>query len=171
MIMKKIVLLILICILFAGCSSRASNPPSFSTSTPSSLPTQSFPSYSMPSGSITFMVYGPNDDYDGFALYEMTIPSLDPDVIFQLLFEYGAISTKVQVNSADVIGSCLYLDVSESLYLQLIDSDQKTERLMMGSIVNSFLGAYGVEKVMITSNQQIMDSARKIYDSPLAYYE
>ena len=171
MSMKKIVLFIFICILLAGCNSDPSDHSSPSTSALSSLPTQSLPEYSMPSGPVTFMVYGPNDDYDGFAVYEMTIPTLDPDVVFQLLFEYGAISTKVQFNSAEVIGDCLYLDVSESLYLQLIDADQITERLMMGSIVNSFLSAYGVEKVMITSNQQIMDSAHRIYDSPLEYYE
>lgn len=175
--MKKLIVLFLSCLMLSGCAGTPSGSSSTPASTTSIVPTSSTvtapstPGYSMPSGPITFLVYAPDDDWTNFATYEMTIPELDPDMVLQLLYEYGAISRKVYTNTAEVTGSCLHLDLSEDFYLELLTMGSTGEKFLIGSVVNSFISAYGVETVMITANQQIMDSGHVIYDFPLGFFE
>jgi hypothetical protein len=116
-------------------------------------------------------LYRPNEKQDGFKSHSITLPKLDPVPILDLLKEYGVIPFDVAVNAAIVEGDCLKLDMNEAFYLHLLTMGTLGEKLLMGSVVNTFLSAYGVSSVIITADQQIMNSGHVIYDFPLTKFE
>ena len=68
-------------------------------------------------------------------------------------------------------GSQLFLDFNAAFSDQLVTYGTAGELMMIGSVVNTFLSAYGADTVMITVDGQIMESGHVIYDFPLAYHE
>lgn len=169
--MKKTICILIACLLLTGCTFNHAPTNLSTTGTPPPSSTESTPEYTLPFGAVTFFIYVPNDDFDGFVANEMTIPDSDPNVILQLLLDFGTFYYKVEANSAEIIGSCLYLDLSESFYSQLTTMGSSGERMLIGSVVNTFISAYGVDTVMLTVNRQIIDSGHASLDSPFGFFE
>jgi calcineurin-like phosphoesterase len=77
----------------------------------------------------------------------------------------------VAVNFARINGKCLELDMNQAFYTQLTSMGTTGEKMLVGSLVNTFLSAYGTETVMLTVDRQIIDSGHIVYGEPLGYFE
>ena len=199
--MKKLIIItVFSCLLLTGCSrtndessiptvgSTAPSAPTQPTSTPaatipsSSVPTPTVPSSSAPATETTapstptpqpvqFEVYYPDENYVEFLHTTVTLDDLTAQAVMDELITVGIINSNVTVNDAYLDGTILNLDLHSNFLAQLYTLGSTGERFVIGSIVNTFISAYGAEAVMITVDGDLMDSGHVIYDFPLNFVQ
>jgi len=180
--MKQLIIITtLTCLLLTGCGGHGVTDPTQNTTDPT-VPSTSAPATTAPTmeptvppttapQSVTFAVYHPNDDYTAFVHEDVTLQSLSAEAVLQELINVGIVNADVAVNSAMLNGTQLSLDLSGTFLNQLYTLGTTGEHFVIGSIVNTFLGAYGAETVLITADGSFMDSGHVVYDFPLSFVE
>lgn len=186
---QLIVITTLTCLLLTGCGGHGAADPTQNTTEPT-VPSTSAPATTAPTTeptvppttaptvppttapqSVTFAVYHPNDDYTAFVHEDVTLQSLSAEAVLQELINVGIVNADVAVNSAALNGTQLSLDLSGTFLNQLYTLGSTGEHFVIGSIVNTFLGAYGAETVLITADGSFMDSGHVVYDFPLSFID
>lgn len=176
--MKKVLMMSLCCLLLTACASRPdvetsatpSTAPTVMTTVPETTEAPTVPE-TEPVAPILFTVYAPNDTLDGFVGAETEVTELTADAVVQALIEAGVLDEAVAVNNVSVDGTTLNLDLNSAFYDQLVSFGSAGERYFVGSVVNTFLSAYGVETVSITVDGQILESGHVAYDFPMDFFE
>lgn len=77
----------------------------------------------------------------------------------------------VIVNSAIMENNTLRLDVNDAFYKELLTMGTSGEKLLIGCLVNTFLSAYGADRVLLTADGEVMNSGHVVYDFPLSAYK
>lgn len=181
--MKKLLIMLLCCLILAGCSQKLPEaettptdmPASTETTHPSQLeeteamPTEQEQTETEPSDQqFTFTVYTPNQNLDGFITTSVT--AKEPYVV-ESLMAAGVLNETIAANSVSRDGTVLYVDMN-SAFADLIYTQGTTgERMIMGSLVNTFLSAYGAESVMLTVDGKTLESGHVVYDFPMSFFE
>ena len=161
--MKKLVALVLCCLLLAGCGLSVQDQPT--------QPTQpSQPVEDPTTDPVTFFLYSPNENVDGFEKRDVTIETLDAQKILDLLIAEGVLNADIALNSAQLQADQLLLDFNTAYFDQLVTYGTSGELMMMGSVVNTYLDAYDAQSVVITADGEIMESGHVVYDFPLEFY-
>ena len=65
----------------------------------------------------------------------------------------------------------LKLDFSEEFRTALCSTGTAGERMICGSVVNTFLTAYGAQSVFFTAEGEIIESGHVIYDFSMMFFE
>lgn len=179
--MKKMILCAaVVCLLLAGCGNvadtkpttdahdhdHANTQPSFSRP-----PVTTAPPTTAPLGPAEFLLYLPNETGDGFVTQSSTMNNLDHDGILLLLMVNGAINEGVAANSCKREGTQLHLDMNQAFLDQLISAGADGERMVLGSVVNTFLSAYNCETVLLTVGGETINTGNNTYDSPFTLFE
>lgn len=160
--MKKTIALALCCLLLTGCGKadvEATVPTEIVTA-----PTEIIaPGY-------TLTLYSPNEDATGFIYCSWELPELSPSALCDAFIEAGVLQEGVTFHSIQVEGSQVHLDVNADFGRQIGSYGTAGEYMIMGSVVNTLLGAYNAETVLITMDGQILESGHAVYDFPLEFY-
>ena len=172
--MKKIAFLLIFCLLLAGCApSRPVEQAAPTTDTQEE--TTSAPAQ------MSVTLYLPNDNADGFVTREVTLPreapgniteqliqmdALAEDILEQLV-QAGALPEGVRVLSMDN-GA---LDLNSAFLSFLNTMGTSGEYVVMGSVVNTYLTAFGLDRITITVEGNVPETGHSIYDEPLRMYE
>lgn len=143
--------------------------PTLPTIPPTTEPT--VPETTVPAGPVSFIFYLPNESVDGFIEANATIEQLIPEGVLLILQVNGVVDLDVAINSAVMQGRQLNLDLNQAFLDQLLTTGASGEKMLVGSIVNTFLSAYGAETVMLTVNGEIIDSGHTIFDAPLSKFQ
>lgn len=173
--MKQWIVLICILCLLTGCSTPVTTAPS---STPESSTQNTDPQTDPPSTpteptgstapSITFTVYVPNAHWQELESYSVTIDQLDPQIVLQQLQDANVIFSEAAVLSATIDDNgMLTLDLNEAFLMQLCSLGSTGEGMLMSSLVNTFLSAYGCECMMVIAEGEIIHSGHVDYDFPM----
>lgn len=157
--MRVVIALLLCCFLISACSLQQPIPTE-PTATETSVQTV-----------VQFDLYTPNDHADGFCKKTVVISELIAQNVITELIQENVLNENIRINSERMEGSQLFLDFNAAFSNQLVTYGTAGELMMIGSVVNTFLSAYGADTVMITVDGQIMESGHVIYDFPLAYHE
>lgn len=171
--MKKLCIAVLLFCTLSGCAigENTTATPETSATTQSTTPTQSTQGTTAATAPtetpITFQLFLPDEHWDGFVESEMTIDTLQPELLIQALAERDVLSKDVTVNSAEVEGTQLRLDLNEAFFTQLCSMGSSGERILMGCLVNTFISAYQCETVFVTVEGQIIHSGHVDYDFPM----
>ena len=170
--MKKILIIMLCCLLLAGCAPANQDQPTQATQpNQPSQPTQSSqhiePVIIPP---VSFFLYTPNENVDGFEKREVTLGTLDAQAILELLIAEDVLNESVALNSVELQNDQLLLDFNSAYFDQLVTYGTSGELMMMGSVVNTYLDAYDAQSVVITADGEIMESGHVVYDFPLEFY-
>ena len=170
--MKKLILILLCGLLLSGCvfsttlpdEQLIQKPTEITTEPPTDAPTEPV--------LIPVTIYHGNDNADGFETAEVTVAALDANVLTQKLVEAGVLAEGTTLLSHEIVDTCLRLDFNEAFLTRLNTMGTSGERMMIGSVVNTFLTAYPeAESVSITANGEIMESGHVIYDFELTFFE
>lgn len=175
--MKRIALLIALSMLLCACTAAAPEEPTIPPSQPTTLPsletvppTTQLPETTAPAP-FQLSLYTPNDNADGFDITPITLKEQDPQEITSLLMAAKVLNPEISLNRCQVENGILYLDFTEPFLTQLQTYGTAGERMMIGSVVNTFLSAYDASEVYITCNGEIMESGHVVYDFPLGFME
>ena len=164
--MKKILCILSVCLLLAGCA--ASTPNTEPTTEPISETQLTEPETIATESTVKFLLYTPNDNLDGFITTEIEQNQLD---IIGALTEARVLVEDIVENSLVQEGTVLKLDLN-SAFADLIYTQGTTGELMiMGCLVNTYLSAYDAESLILTVDGEILESGHVIYDFPMGYYE
>ena len=171
MLMKKLIALLLCGLLLCGCTPEAqpTEPVTDPTEEPSvqmaTIP-ETVPEV------LTITIYHGNANADGFETTEFEVEKMNTDVLMEKLIEAGALNEDVVLASMQFKDGGLVLNFNDAFADQLNTMGTSGERMMVGSVVNTFLTAFNkVDKVSILVSGQIVESGHVIYDEPMGFFE
>lgn len=125
--------------------------------------------------SIEIKVYACNDDATAFVSECVKIDELTPENIVNALIEKSVLSSDVQVLKCDkqtVDGvESLEIDFNEAFGAYVCSMGTTGEYYTIGSIVNTFLDAYGCEKVKITVEGNTLETGHAEYPGYMNRFE
>ena len=125
--------------------------------------------------SIEIKVYVCNDDATAFVSESVKIDELTPENIVQVLIKKSVLSSDVQVLKCDkqtVDGvESLEIDFNEAFGAYVCSMGTTGEYYTIGSIVNTFLDAYGCEKVKITVEGNTLETGHAEYPGYMNRFE
>ena len=169
--MKKLIALLLCGLLLCGCTPEAqpTEPVTDPTEEPSvqmaTIP-ETVPEV------LTITIYHGNANADGFETTEFEVEKMNTDVLMEKLIEVGALNEDVVLASMQFKDGGLVLNFNDAFLAQLNTMGTSGERMMVGSVVNTFLTAFNkVDKVSILVGGQIVESGHVIYDEPMGFFE
>lgn len=192
--MKHIIILAMCCLMLSGCvfditiPTEAPPAPPPTEAPPEStgaltqteaappeteIPTEpetSPPTESTPARAL-FIVYWGNDNADGFECAEVETDILDSTVLINELIQRGTLTEETKLNSMESEDGTLYLDFNGAFRDQVCSMGTSGEMMIIGSVVNTFLSAYGADYAMITVEGGTLESGHVIYDFPLEFFE
>ena len=148
--MKQLILILLCAVLLVGCGHA-------------SVETQP--------GQISATIYSGNDNADGFVTTQVQLEKLNPITLVDQLIQIGVLTEDVEILALSQRGGQLFLDFSPSFATLICSQGTAGEYIIMGSVVNTFLDAYGTETVSITVNGLVLESGHVIYDFPMERFE
>ena len=160
--MKKITLLVIACLILAGCSV----PKSPSPASPIPAATETIPAQL-----VTYTLYLPNENADGFQTEKISIAEISPEIILTQLQENGVIPEDVIINTFEIKNTDIYMDFNQPLANAINSTGSSGELMIVGSIVNTYLSAYNAETLYFTINGEILESGHVIYDFPISFTE
>ena len=178
--MKRILTFLLCCLLLSGCTQQnptPTAPPTAppATDTPTTAPT--FIETEAPTVAPTeavllpITVYYGDDNAEAFLSREVMVPEINTITLVRELIAVGVMPEGIAVNDLTADGTQLNVDFNSAFYDYLCTMGTSGERILVGSVVNTFISAYQVESVYITVDGQIIESGHVIYDFPLEFME
>lgn len=156
--MKKRIALLLCALMLWGCTPEA--PP---TEPATESPTE------QPRVSVT--IYHGNENADGFETTEFEVEEMNMNVLVEKLIEVGVLNEDVFITSMRIDGENLILNFGPAFADQLNTMGTSGERMMMGSVVNTFLTAFDAGTVSVRVDGQILESGHVVYDEPMGFIE
>lgn len=120
-------------------------------------------------------IYTSNDDATAFVSESLKIDELTPENIVKVLIEKSVLPSDVQVLKCDkqtVDGvESLEIDFNEAFGAYVCSMGTTGEYYTIGSVVNTFLDAYGCEKVKITVEGNTLETGHAEYPGYMNRFE
>lgn len=189
--MKRILALILCCMMLAGCSSEAPAPtqaptqqpteftqpptqqPTESTSAPqeTTAPTEEAPSETAPDPTVNYRLYLPDENAENFVVKDIQTGHITADGILGELQANGVLPESVIINAFGADGNQLNIDFNSAFGDLVSSMGTSGERMIIGSVVNTYLNAFQAESVFFTVEGEILESGHVVYDFPITFVE
>ena len=120
-------------------------------------------------------IYTSNDDATAFVAESVKIDELTPENIVKVLIEKSVLPSDIQVLKCDkqtIDGvESLDVDFNEAFGAYVCSMGTTGEYYTIGSIVNTFLDAYGCEKIKITVEGNTLESGHAEYPGYMNRFE
>lgn len=116
-------------------------------------------------------IFVPDENAENFNTIPTVIYEQDADQIITLLIEQSMLEDGIALNTIELNGTQLNLDFNQRFLDQLNSCGTSGERMLIGTVVNTFLSVYEAETVYITVDGEIMESGHVIYDFPIGFIE
>lgn len=175
--MKRILILLLICTLLAGCAAAADQKeptvlPILETD-PTELPTigDTEPPATQPPMILVYQIYLPNDNADGFDIETVETGEITPESVLAELISRGVLPDTVVINDFSSAGMQLNIDFNQPFADLVCSMGTAGELMITGSVVNTYLSAFQAESLFFTVNGEILESGHVVYDFPLTFVE
>lgn len=156
--MKRFVLILLCCLLLAACGQTAETP----ADTPTAAPTESQLQ--------SFTLYRGDDNAENLLSQQIQVPEINETAVIDQLILAGVLPEGTAVNTLAQEGTQLKIDLNDTFRNHLYTMGTAGEWILVGSVVNTFLSAYGAETVFLTVNGEIIESGHVIYDFPMEFF-
>ena len=169
--MKKIIALLLCALMLCGCTPEAQPTEPATEPTEESTVQMATVPPTMPEV-LTVTIYHGNANADGFETTEFEVEEMNTDVLVEKLIEVGVLNEDVVIGSMQFKDGGIVLNFNQAFVDQLNTMGTSGERMMVGSVVNTFLSAFeNVDKVSIRVNREIIESGHVVYDEPMGFFE
>lgn len=148
------VLFMALCLCLCACASPAAEP------TPELLPDP-----------VGINLYHGDENYENIVWEYISLPEISPEYIMAALHEQGVLSEPVAVNSflMDKTG-VIRLDLAANFGTIMNAMGTSGEYIIMGSLVNTFLDAYGAAGLMLQVDGKVLETGHSVYDWTLEFF-
>ena len=106
---------------------------------------------------------------------EVEVAEITPARIIEELASYDVLPSDVKVNRIEFLEengeSAMMIDFSSDFAESLYQMGTSGEWIMIGSVTNTFLSAYHVDKMMMTVDGEIVESGHSVYDEYLYLFD
>lgn len=106
---------------------------------------------------------------------DAAIEKLTPENLIDSLAKHNIVSLDTKVNSFEeeegVSGKVLKLDLSGSFREYLKTMSENGEKVILASVTNTFLKAYGAERIQITVDGDPLETSHGSYEEPMGYIQ
>lgn len=116
-------------------------------------------------------LYQGNVNADGFDVQTCTLETLNENTLVQLMIEKSVLPDTVKVLSFRREGTQLQLDLNAAFAEYVTTMGTAGEYLTVGSLVNTFLHAFGGETMTLTVEGKALETGHEIYDYALGFYQ
>lgn len=127
------------------------------------------------STAVSFSLYNSNDDATAFVQETVEVDELTPENVLAVLIEHGVLKDDIRILSLEVAEdngkNVLNIDFSQEFGNYVGSMGTAGEYMILGSVSNTFLGAYGCEKVKITVEGGVLSTGHNEYPGYYGYYE
>ena len=118
------------------------------------------------SNAVSFSLYSSNDDATGLVQETVEVAALTPENVLAVLIERGGLQGDIRIlgfEQAEDNGTrVLNIDFSQEFGTYVGSMGTAGEWTIMGSVCNTFLNAYGCEKVKITVEGGVLTTGHKV---------
>lgn len=114
-------------------------------------------------------VYSSDKQAEHFVINYVSVDELTADNILAALINAEVLKDTVKVENFDS-GKTLKLDLNSDFQTGLSKMGTSGEYMMLGSVVNTFLKAFGADSITITVNGKALGTGHAIYTEPLKLY-
>ena len=169
--MKKIIALLLCGLFLCGCTPEA--VPTEPVTEPTAEPEVQMATVPETQPEVfPITIYHGNANADGFETTEFEVEEVSTDVLMAKLIEAGVLNEDVVLGGMKFQDGGIVLNFNDAFGNQLNTMGTAGERMMVGSVVNTFLTAFDkVDKVSILVSGQIFESGHVVYDEPMEFFE
>ena len=128
-----------------------------------------------PAKTVKIKVYNSNDDATAFVSEEAEIDSLTPENVLEALVEQEVVPADVQVlnfeqSVADGVNT-IQIDFNSAFASYVSSMGSTGEYYIIGSVCNTFLDAYGCEKIKITVENATLETGHAEFPGYLTRYQ
>lgn len=182
--MKRILTLLLCCLLLTACSQKqpvpteapteppmTTEPTEAPTAAPTEVSTDDPTEMEIDQQLQGFTLYYGDDNAEFFLSEEVQVDEVNEDVVVQHLISAGVLTEDTAVNSLSKNGTQLVVDFNQAFADLVCSMGTSGERIIVGSTVNTFLSAFHAESMIFTVNGEILESGHVVYDFPLEFME
>lgn len=179
--MKKMIAVLAAALLLAGCSAKdtetttgatESTAPSVETTLATTEATEETTESTAVEETedtlIRFTVYAPDEAWEHFVATEVEGENLS---VLEELIRVGVLNEDVEILSVAWEDTHATVDMNGAFRDLVCTMGSTGEKMIMGSVVNTFLSAYQVETVTITVEGDVWESGHVVYDFPMSFFE
>lgn len=126
-------------------------------------------------GPETYYLYHPDPNAEELIKEKVEVDKITPEAVLDALINIGALTEGIKINSLEETEmdgeKVLNVDFSQE-FAELAGSMGSTgEYMVMGSVCNTFLDAYGCDKIHITVESGVLSTGHNEYPGYLGFYE
>ena len=177
--MKRLLSLLLCCLLLTACAPKESVPTIAPTAPPvtiapteaATVPPTETPTEAPtePAALYSFTLYHGDENAEKLLPKEVFVPEIRESVVIEQLIAAGVLREGIAVNTLEKNGTQLNIDFNQEFANLVCSMGTSGEYIIVGSTVNTFLSAYQAETVFFTVNGEILESGHVIYDFPIGF--
>ncbi|MGO5051963.1 GerMN domain-containing protein [Lachnospiraceae bacterium LCP25S3_G4] len=124
---------------------------------------------------IAINVYYGNENADGFEIDQVQIDSLTPEILIQQLQKKNILPDSVTILNCDTGEldgkKTLDLNFSNDFASYINQNGSSGERMILGSVCNTFLEAYDCEWISIRVEGKFLETGHQVYSEYMEKYE
>ena len=119
---------------------------------------------------LSYSIYVPNDNADGFDAVTINTEDISADTVLSELKKRNVLPNAVSINSFYMDNGLIRMDFNQAFANAVCSMGTSGERMIVGSVVNTFLDAFQAESVYFTVDGQILESGHTIYDFGMTFF-
>ena len=119
---------------------------------------------------LTFKVFYSDSNAERFLTAEIPTDDINEYAVFGALKTAGAVPNDTELLSFENNGETLALDLSGDYAFAVGAYGTSGEYMMLGSLVNTFLSAFGANSLTLTTDGAALETGHNVYDYALEMY-
>lgn len=176
--MKRFLILTSLCVILSGCNPAPADvlqataaPQEVTVPTERAEVPTTIPIGTASPVKLSYVLYLPDENAEYFVPVPVETDRIDADTVLAALQEHNALPDTVLINAFGSDGNKLIIDFNQAFGDLVSSTGTSGERMIVGSVVNTFLSAFQAESVYFTVEGEILESGHVIYDFPITFME
>lgn len=118
----------------------------------------------------TYTVYTPNENADGFIEEVIETNVVNPESVLTELQKRNVLPEDVVVNSCSIDDGHVNIDFNRAFADVVCSTGTSGELMIVGSVVNTYLSAFGTDSLYFTVDGEVLESGHTVYDFVMSYF-